>query len=253
MSASPAHSPSPAPSGSNSRHASTPLERQRAQLEKLLKDPSKSVHIPAAPKDKTIRPAREMMKNVQGSSAGAGSGEFHVYKASRRREYERLKIMEDQAQKVRPLLRNPWRVQSQLTVCSWFPLTQEAEVAEFEQKKREWEDAAEAKTAKNRAKRQKKKERAKGKGAENGGAKLSAAGAGSGTSGDQPSAPLKKRRLVSGKELVFRRPGEEGSDEEEEEDGVGPMPSASTFASADPDAAPVPVVDAPRITIIEDE
>ena len=90
------------------------------------------------------------MKNVQGSSAGAGSGEFHVYKASRRREYERLKIMEDQAQKVRPLLRNPWRVQSQLTVCSWFPLTQEAEVAEFEQKKREWEDAAEAKTAKKR-------------------------------------------------------------------------------------------------------
>lgn len=103
MSASPAHSPSPVPSGSNSRHASTPLDRQRAQLEKLLKDPSKPAHIPAAPKDKTIRPAREMMKNVQGSSAGAGSGEFHVYKASRRREYERLKIMEDQAQKVRPL------------------------------------------------------------------------------------------------------------------------------------------------------
>ena len=42
-----------------------------------------------------------MMKNVQGSSAGAGSGEFHVYKASRRREYERLKMMEEQAQKVR--------------------------------------------------------------------------------------------------------------------------------------------------------
>ncbi|KAM5531654.1 hypothetical protein V8D89_014706 [Ganoderma adspersum] len=203
------------------------LQRQRAQLEKLLKDPSKSAHIPAAPKDKTIRPAREMMKNVQGSSAGAGSGEFHVYKASRRREYERLKIMEDEAQK-------------------------EAEVAEFEQKKREWEDAAEAKTAKNRAKRQKKKERAKGKGAENGGAKLSAAGAGSGTSGEQPSAPLKKRRLVSGKELVFRRPGEEGS-EEEEEDDVGPMPATSTFASSDSDTTLVPVVDAPRITIIEDD
>ena len=40
------------------------------------------------------------MKNVQGSSAGAGSGEFHVYKASRRREYERLKIMEEEAIKV---------------------------------------------------------------------------------------------------------------------------------------------------------
>ncbi|KAB8349546.1 hypothetical protein FH972_023573 [Carpinus fangiana] len=33
-----------------------------------------------------------------GSSAGAGSGEFHVYKASRRREYERIKLMEEEAQ-----------------------------------------------------------------------------------------------------------------------------------------------------------
>lgn len=79
-----------------------------------------------------------------------------------------------------------------------------------------------------------------------------APGAGSGTSGDQPSAPLKKRRLVSGKELVFRRPGEEGSDEEDE-DNVGPMPAASTFASADPDVVAIPVVDGPRITIIEDD
>ena len=45
-----------------------------------------------------------MMKNVQGSSAGAGSGEFHVYKASRRREYERLKIMEEESMKVHALL-----------------------------------------------------------------------------------------------------------------------------------------------------
>ena len=50
--------------------------------------------------NKQVYGLREMMKNVQGSSAGAGSGEFHVYKASRRREYERLKMMEDEAQKV---------------------------------------------------------------------------------------------------------------------------------------------------------
>lgn len=31
---------------------------------------------------------------------GAGSGEFHVYKQSRRREYERLKIMEEASKKV---------------------------------------------------------------------------------------------------------------------------------------------------------
>jgi len=36
------------------------------------------------------------MNNVQGSSAGAGSGEFHVYKASRRREYERLRAMDEE-------------------------------------------------------------------------------------------------------------------------------------------------------------
>jgi Protein of unknown function (DUF1168) len=86
------------------RHALTAVEKQRVQLEKLLKDPSKLAYIPPPPKEKTIRPAREMMKNVQGSSAGAGSGEFHVYKASRRREYERLKLLEEASQKVRSLL-----------------------------------------------------------------------------------------------------------------------------------------------------
>ena len=85
------------------RHALTAVEKQRGQLEKLLKDPSKPAYVPPPPKEKTIRPAREMMKNVQGSSAGAGSGEFHVYKASRRREYERIKLLEDSAQKAWPL------------------------------------------------------------------------------------------------------------------------------------------------------
>ena len=99
MSASPRGSASPAP-GSGPRHALSATEKQRLQLEKLLKNPEKPAYVPPPPKEKTLRPAREMMKNVQGSSAGAGSGEFHVYKASRRREYERLKLMEDQAHKV---------------------------------------------------------------------------------------------------------------------------------------------------------
>ncbi len=86
--------------GPNNRYAPTAVERQRMQLDRLLKDPSKPVNLPAGPKEKTIRPPREMMKNVQGSSAGAGSGEFHVYKAGRRREYERLKLMDEEAQKV---------------------------------------------------------------------------------------------------------------------------------------------------------
>lgn len=35
-----------------------------------------------------------------GSSAGAGSGEFHVYRALRRKEYTRLKDMDEQEAKV---------------------------------------------------------------------------------------------------------------------------------------------------------
>ena len=97
------------PTAPVNRHAMTAVEKQRLQLEKLLKDPIKPAFIPPPPKEKTIRPAREMMKNVQGSSAGAGSGEFHVYKASRRREYERLKLLEEASVKVRifphPLLK----------------------------------------------------------------------------------------------------------------------------------------------------
>jgi hypothetical protein len=90
----------PPSAGPVNRHAPTAVERQRAQLDRLLKDPAKPAFVPSAPKEKGIRPAREMMKNVQGSSAGAGSGEFHVYKASRRREYERLKLLDEAAQKV---------------------------------------------------------------------------------------------------------------------------------------------------------
>jgi hypothetical protein len=42
-----------------------------------------------------------MVKNVQASAAAAGSGEFHVYKHSRRREAERLKQMDYKDRAVR--------------------------------------------------------------------------------------------------------------------------------------------------------
>jgi hypothetical protein len=217
------------------RHASSAIEKQKAQLDKLLKDPAKPVSIPSPPKDKAIRPPREMMKNVQGSSAGAGSGEFHVYKASRRREYERLKLMDETAQQVcSTLLFHIFAVHAQTL--------QEADTAEFEKKRRMAEEMAEAKTAKNRAKRQKKKERAKGKGPTTDGRP-----AGATVEAQGSEAPTKKRRLVSGKEMVFRKPGE---DEEVESDR-----SVEEHPPEEPQvkASLAPVVDEPKIRIHEED
>lgn len=78
----------------------SPHERQAQAISKLLANPEKEVRIPDGPKEKSIRPPRDVMKNVTGSSAGAGSGEFHVYKQQRRREYERIQLMEEQNKKV---------------------------------------------------------------------------------------------------------------------------------------------------------
>jgi hypothetical protein len=50
--------------------------------------------MPTGHVEKALKPPPEMVKNVQGSAAAAGSGEFHVYKHSRRREAERVKQME---------------------------------------------------------------------------------------------------------------------------------------------------------------
>ncbi|KAF9529355.1 hypothetical protein CPB83DRAFT_262420 [Crepidotus variabilis] len=222
---------SPGPSESSiapaNRHAMTAVEKQRSQLERLLKDPLKPAYIPPPPKDKSIRPAREMMKNVQGSSAGAGSGEFHVYKASRRREYERLKLLEDESAK-------------------------EAEVAEFERKRKEAEDITNAKTAKNRAKRQKKKDRAKTVKEEK---KEEGEGVvdSSRDSGKSSGAPLKKRRLVNGTELVFKKPGE-GSDEDSE--GEGPAPAQREEEDEAPTSTVTEqpaVIETARIMIVEDD
>jgi len=84
--------------------ATTPLAAQSQAVEALFeRQPiDQPIHIPtsATPGQKTsssLAPPPEIVTNVQGSSAGAGSGEFHVYKASRRREYERIRLMEDEA------------------------------------------------------------------------------------------------------------------------------------------------------------
>ncbi|KAK4111191.1 DUF1168-domain-containing protein, partial [Canariomyces notabilis] len=81
-----------------SRRALSPTSAQAATLSALFSNPDQEIRIPppAASSRKPLPPPPEIVTNVQGSSAGAGSGEFHVYKAARRREYERLRRMEEE-------------------------------------------------------------------------------------------------------------------------------------------------------------
>uniref|UniRef100_A0A8D8GIN2 PRKR-interacting protein 1 homolog n=2 Tax=Culex pipiens TaxID=7175 RepID=A0A8D8GIN2_CULPI len=71
---------------------------QRAKLEKLMKNPEKPVIIPEHPKARDFSSAiPSFVRNVMGSSAGAGSGEFHVYRHLRRKEYARQKHIQEKS------------------------------------------------------------------------------------------------------------------------------------------------------------
>ena len=52
---------------------------------------------------------------------------------------------------------------------------------------------------------------------------------------------------------MFRRPGEDSDEEGEDDDDIGPMPVAEANGLTTVDEPVVRVVDAPRITIIEDD
>ncbi|XP_049873140.1 PRKR-interacting protein 1 homolog [Pectinophora gossypiella] len=105
---------------------------QRLKLNKLMKNPEKPVVIPEPPRDKSLPAPPDFVRNVMGSSAGAGSGEFHVYRHLRRKEYARQKFIQEKSEK-------------------------EKLDEEYHRKIEENRLAAEAKTAKKRAKRLKKK------------------------------------------------------------------------------------------------
>ncbi|CAG9824700.1 unnamed protein product [Phaedon cochleariae] len=72
---------------------------QRLKLEKLMRNPDKPVLIPDRPKERGMPNVPDFVRNVMGSSAGAGSGEFHVYRHLRRKEYARQKYMKERAEK----------------------------------------------------------------------------------------------------------------------------------------------------------
>jgi hypothetical protein len=91
------------------KRALTPVSSQAASLDALFAKPDQEIRLPPPTSSSTLTISQqhgqppEIVANVQGSSAGAGSGEFHVYKASRRREYERLRAMDEEVQREKEL------------------------------------------------------------------------------------------------------------------------------------------------------
>ncbi|XP_058118667.1 PRKR-interacting protein 1 homolog [Anopheles ziemanni] len=113
---------------------------QRAKLEKLMKNPDKPVIIPGPAKNRDFSNAiPSFVRNVMGSSAGAGSGEFHVYRHLRRKEYARQKQIQEKSR------------------------AEQLDDA-FQEKLEQNKQLAEERTAKKRAKRLKKKAKQKANG-----------------------------------------------------------------------------------------
>lgn len=113
-------------------------EIQRFKLEKLLKKSDKPVFVPEKkdPKLPRVFNPPEFIRNIWGSSAGAGSGDFHVYRGVRRRENARQKYLNQKYKK------------DELD-------------EEFQKRLAEHKEAAVTRTDKKRAKRLKKKQKAK--------------------------------------------------------------------------------------------
>ncbi|KAJ2667329.1 hypothetical protein IW148_000024 [Coemansia sp. RSA 1199] len=72
------------------------VSKQRSQVEYLMKNIDKPIDI-STPKKPMLRPPPDIVLNVRGSSAGAGSSDFSIYRDLRRKENLRVKLMESDA------------------------------------------------------------------------------------------------------------------------------------------------------------
>ncbi|CEF67205.1 PRKR-interacting protein 1 [Strongyloides ratti] len=118
------------------KKATDPYDAMRVRLNYLEKNIDKLVEIPAIPEEEKPREAPDFVRNVVGSSAAAGSAEFHIFRNNRRREYERLEFIDKHAKK-------------------------EELDKEYYLKRKQIEEEEAERTAKKRAKRQKRKEKEK--------------------------------------------------------------------------------------------
>jgi len=130
---------------------------------------------------------------------------------------------------------------------------QETETAEFEQRKRERDEASEAKTAKNRAKRQKKKaSRAAAKKGDRESSDEGVTREQALSNEDGSATVFKKRRLIGGdgQAMIFRGPGEEQEYYEgmmpSVQEALGPEASAPESTDAKP-------IEPGLITIVDED
>ncbi|VDO36784.1 unnamed protein product [Brugia timori] len=77
--------------------ARTAYDLMRMRLERLQKNIEKPVSIPQRRDGRKPRPPPDFVRNVVGSSAAAGSAEFHIFRNNRKREMDRLDYMNNKA------------------------------------------------------------------------------------------------------------------------------------------------------------
>eukprot|EP00042_Codosiga_hollandica_P040644 m.352907 g.352907 ORF g.352907 m.352907 type:complete len:187 (-) comp55917_c0_seq1:56-616(-) len=68
----------------------------RWRIEQMQRNPEAAANLPAPPKERAAPRPKEFNPNIHGSSAGAGSGEFHVYRHDKARETARQKWLDEQ-------------------------------------------------------------------------------------------------------------------------------------------------------------